>query len=196
MQQRIRSAASPDRHHQRVGDELRRHRRLHRPADGSAREQVEDHGDVEPPLRGPDVGEVGHPFLVRRRGGELTVEDIGRRIAFPLAGIGWQAAPPRPCPQGLLPHQSLDAMKPASDTGGQQIVPDPPGAISTVAGNEARADLLRQHLIGSRPGTARPRQPRLETTSRDTERPAQPSRRPDPSMLRDKAELHIDSFAK
>jgi hypothetical protein len=33
MQQRVRLAAAPDRHHQGVGDELRRHRWVHRPAD-------------------------------------------------------------------------------------------------------------------------------------------------------------------
>jgi hypothetical protein len=33
-------------------------------------------------------------------------------------------------------------------------------------------------------------------TPRDTERPAQPSRRPDPPVLRNKTELHVDSFAK
>ena len=36
----------------------------------------------------------------------------------------------------------------------------------------------------------------IEPTSRDTERPAQPSRRPDHPVLRDEGELHVDSFAK
>jgi hypothetical protein len=36
MQQRIRSAASPDRHHQGIGDELCRHRSVHRPANHAA----------------------------------------------------------------------------------------------------------------------------------------------------------------
>jgi hypothetical protein len=31
---------------------------------------------------------------------------------------------------------------------------------------------------------------------RDTERPAQPFRRPDPPVLRNETELHVDSFAK
>ena len=43
---------------------------------------------------------------------------------------------------------------------------------------------------------ARPGQPRIEATPRDTERPAQPPRRPDHPVLRDEGELHVDSFAK
>jgi hypothetical protein len=41
-----------------------------------------------------------------------------------------------------------------------------------------------------------PRQPGLEAGSRDAQRFAQPYHRPDRTVLRDKAELHIDSFAK
>ena len=37
MQQGVRFAASPDRHHEGVCDELRRHFHLHRPADDIAR---------------------------------------------------------------------------------------------------------------------------------------------------------------
>jgi hypothetical protein len=36
MQQRIRLTAPPERHQQRIGDELRRHGRAHRPADHTA----------------------------------------------------------------------------------------------------------------------------------------------------------------
>jgi len=36
VQQRIRLAPSPDRHHQRIRDQLRSHRGTHRPADDTA----------------------------------------------------------------------------------------------------------------------------------------------------------------
>ena len=78
MQQGVRLAASPDRHQQSIGDELRRHLRLNRPADDAAREPVDDGGDVEPALRGPDIGEVGDPFAVRLIGFELPVERVRR----------------------------------------------------------------------------------------------------------------------
>jgi hypothetical protein len=35
-----------------------------------------------------------------------------------------------------------------------------------------------------------------EAASRDTERPAQLVRRPDPPVLRNEGEFHVDSFAK
>jgi hypothetical protein len=35
------------------------------PADDPAREQVDDDGEVQPTLAGPDIGNVGAPFLVR-----------------------------------------------------------------------------------------------------------------------------------
>ena len=39
----------------------------HRPADHEARVQIENHGQVEPALGGPHVGEVPGPHLVRMR---------------------------------------------------------------------------------------------------------------------------------
>src|SRR5258708_716497 len=44
--------------------------------------------------------------------------------------------------------------------------------------------------------TARSCQPGIKPTPRDTERLAQPTRRPDPAVLRNKTELHVDSLAK
>ena len=76
MQQGIGLAAPPDRHDQCIGDELGSHLRLHRPSDDTPREQV-DHGrDIEPAFGGPDIGEVGHPFLVGAVRRELTVQHI------------------------------------------------------------------------------------------------------------------------
>jgi hypothetical protein len=47
MQQLSGPAAPPDRHHQRIGDELGRHRRAHRPTHYSAREQIDDGRYIE-----------------------------------------------------------------------------------------------------------------------------------------------------
>ena len=77
MQQRVRFAPSPDRHHQGVGDELRRHRCVHRPTDHPAREQIDDGGHIEPTLRCPDIGKVGDPFAVGSGGVEAAVEHVG-----------------------------------------------------------------------------------------------------------------------
>jgi len=48
----------------------------HRPADDAAGEQVDDNGQIQPPLAGPDVGDVGGPFLVRSLRREVLVDDV------------------------------------------------------------------------------------------------------------------------
>src|SRR5258706_4013499 len=78
----------------------------------------------------------------------------------------------------------------------QHVVPHSPGPVGSIAGEEAGANLRAQFLIAPAALTARPCQPGIATTPRDTERPAQPVRRPDPPGLRNEAELHVDSFAK
>jgi hypothetical protein len=75
-------------------------------------------------------------------------------------------------------------------------MPHAPGAVGTVAGKEAGAHLRADILVASATPTARSCQPRIKPTSRDTERLAQPFRRPESLVLRNETELHIDSFAK
>src|SRR5438067_7164037 len=77
----------------------------------------------------------------------------------------------------------------------QHVFPHPPGAVGPVARNKAGAHLCAKLFIASAALTARPCQPGIEPTSRDTERLAQPTRRPDPPVLRNETELHVDSFA-
>src|ERR1035437_7174327 len=77
-----------------------------------------------------------------------------------------------------------------------QIVPYAPGAIGPITREEAGANLRAQLFIVLTAPTARSCQPGIEPAPRDTERPAQPSRRPDHPVLRDEGELHVDSFAK
>jgi hypothetical protein len=48
MQQRVGPTPPPDRNHQGIGDELRRHRGAHRPADDTAGEEMDDGSPVEP----------------------------------------------------------------------------------------------------------------------------------------------------
>lgn len=52
-------------------------RGLGRPADHPAREQINHHRQIQPPLVGLDVGDVGHPDLVGRIHLELPVQGVG-----------------------------------------------------------------------------------------------------------------------
>jgi hypothetical protein len=60
--QGVELAPAPDRHQQRVGDELRQHRHTHRPDNDAALEQVDHDSNIQPVLGGPDVGEFGGPL--------------------------------------------------------------------------------------------------------------------------------------
>jgi len=197
VQQRVGLAPSPDRHHQRIGDELRRHRRAHRPADDAPGEEVDDGRHIEPALRRPDVGEVRDPFAVGSRGFEGAVEHVGSDGGdLPLAQVRRQATPARACFKALQPHQSLDPVQAAAHAIGQQVAPHPPGAIGAVARQEACAHLCAQLFVLMAACAAWPGQPGVESTARDTERLAYPYRRPDPPVLRNEGELHVLSFAK
>src|SRR5712691_4471855 len=87
-------------------------------------------------------------------------------------------------------------MQSARHTLGDHVVPHAPGPIGPVAGEEAGANLHAKLFVAPAALTARSCQPSIEAAPRDTECPAQPFRRPDPPVLRDEGELHVDSFAK
>jgi hypothetical protein len=110
MRQGIGFSATPDRHHQRVGHELGGHGVAHRPADHPPGEQVDDGRAIEPALGGPDVGEVGHPLLVRSIGRELAIEHVVGDDR-PLAEILGQPAPPGTRFQAVKAHQPFDAVQ-------------------------------------------------------------------------------------
>jgi hypothetical protein len=78
MQQFGRPVPSPQRHQQRIQDELRGHGGLHRPADDSPTVEIQNGGQEQPPFAGRDVGEVRDPFLVRRVRLEPPIQDVGR----------------------------------------------------------------------------------------------------------------------
>jgi hypothetical protein len=87
-------------------------------------------------------------------------------------------------------------MQTARDAFRQQVAPNPPGAIGPIARHEAGTDLRSNLFFVKAALAAWSRQPGIEATPRDTERLAQPIRRPDPPVLRNETELHVDSFAK
>ena len=197
MQKRLGPSSAPDCHDERIGDELRCHGRAHRPAHHPPGEQIDDGSHVKPAFRRPDVGKICNPFAVGRWRIEGPVQHVrGDGGRLPVTRIGRQAPPSRPRVKGLPPHQPLDPMQSAGDPLGKHVFPNAPGTVGTVAGKEARPHLGFQFLVAAAARAARARQPGVEATTRDPERPAYPSRRPDSPVLRDESELHVLSFAK
>src|SRR3954453_724271 len=74
--------------------------------------------------------------------------------------------------------------------------PHAPSPVGAVTAKEARPHLGTKLVIVPASLAAGPCQPGIEATPRDTERLAHPQHWPYPSVLRDEAELHVDSFAK
>ena len=77
-----------------------------------------------------------------------------------------------------------------------EIAPDAPGSIGPIAADEARSNLGAEFFIAAAASAARSLQPGVQSSARDTERPAHPVHGPDPPVLRNEGELHVDSFAK
>lgn len=161
------------------------------------REEIEHYGDEQPPFARPDVREVGDPLLIRARRGELAIQHIGReRVRRAPARIHGVRAAAWPGPERLPPHESGDVLPPAGVARIPNVVQDAPRAVRAVAQQEAPPHVEEDPSVRHGPPARRTRAPRIEATPRDPERPAQHLDRPGPSVFRDEAELHIDSFAK
>jgi hypothetical protein len=197
MQQLLRLATSPQRHHQRVGDELRRHLIAHRPADHAPRVQIQHHGEVQPAFRSPDVREVGHPALVRRCCHELPSQQVRcDRALGPTTVVYRQATSLVAGLKARHKHQPRHAVDAAAKAPIVQIAHNAPTAVGAVALLEARADRHQQLLVDSGASAWAAPQPLVEPAPRDTESPAHQPNLPYPSVLRDELEPHRGSFAK
>jgi hypothetical protein len=75
-----------ERHVQRLEHQLGAQVSLHGPANDASAERVEDHGEIEKAGPGRDVGDVGDPQPIGRRGAEVALDQVG-----PRAGPGDRA---------------------------------------------------------------------------------------------------------
>jgi hypothetical protein len=129
--------------------------------------------------------------------GELPVQHIvGYRRGGSLAIIYRAPTAAGTSAQSVTAHEPLDPMQTAHSALGQHVTPDPPRTIRAITRREAGPHTRPQCLIAACPRTRRPGQPGMKPAARDTERLAKPPHRPNPSMLCNEAELHIDSLAK
>ncbi len=150
---------------------------------------------TKPAFGRPDIGEVGHPFLVRSVGCELAIQDVGHDDRS-VAGIFRQTAPPWSRSERVLTHQPLNAMKTARQAFSQHIMPDTPGTIGSVAVLETLPNLVQQNLIVAGMVARRAIEPGMEAGTRNPQRFAEPCHRPDRTVLCNKRKLHIASLAK
>lgn len=197
VQQLVGLAAPPQRHQQGVADQLRRHRAAHRPADDAPRVQIQHCRHEEPAFCRPEIGEVGHPFAVRRVGLELPLQHVGsdavlgahtgvRRAATALAT--------RLQPRRL--HQPGHPVLAAGLARIVQVAPDAGRTVGAVACLEALADAAGQPQVLPLPAARRAAQPFVEPAMGDFHDPTHRPRRPDRAMPGDESVPHVGSFAK
>jgi len=80
----LRLLPAEQRHLQRIADQLRRHALGHGPTDNSAGIQVQHHGQIQPALFCPQVGDISRPLLVWRAGIKILSQQIvGHRQIMP-----------------------------------------------------------------------------------------------------------------
>ena len=68
--------SSPDGYHQGLQNDICRLTALHGPADHAPGVKIDDHRKVDEPFLRPDIGNIGHPNLVRGLDVELPVKSI------------------------------------------------------------------------------------------------------------------------
>src|SRR5215207_1527642 len=104
------AVALPQGHPQRDHDQLGPLGRGHVPSDDPLSEDVDDERDVDEPGPRPDVGEVGDPDPVRRRRGEIAIQ----QVTSPLAVLGRDRGPDALVPPD--PGQAEAAHRPVHGT--------------------------------------------------------------------------------
>ena len=166
---------------------------MHRPANNPARVQVQHCRHVEPTLCRPDVGTVSHPFLIRRIGLEMAIQNVTRdRTALPavLRSTRRLGRARKACSRMSRSMRCKPQLWPRAST---LCHTRPVGPVAT---QETLTHQRTQDFICLAALAPRPYQPRIKATARDTERLANQSHRPAHSVLRHEVELHIDSLAK
>ena len=195
MQQARRRAPAGQRQAERVEGEVVGDALAHRPADGEARAEIEDHRQVEPALARRDVGDVGHPRLVGHGPLELSRQDVGRDRKRVTRVRRDPEASAAPGDQPADPHEARHALATRAAAAGRQLGVNPRAAVALPALGMDRRDLEAQPTGRPRSWRWRPRLLRVEARARHLERAAQPDR--EGGLLRsDEREPHGFSFAK
>ena len=148
-------------HLQCVDDELGAHVRRELPADDRAAVAVEDEGEVDEAAPAADVGQVGHPLLVRAGGAEVALQEVAGPLEGGLVGDRRPLAAAAPLAfEPLGAHQPGDPVAADLDAAPAQLLPGLPGAIDAPVAGAGGVDLRDQLPVlelaaGRHPGSAR-----------------------------------------
>src|SRR6266516_4945256 len=148
-------SAQPERHLERVEDEVGAHVHRELPADDHPAVGVDHEREVDESFPAAQVAQVGDPELVRTRGAEVALDEVGppRRQRVRLGRLPRLAAPLR-ADDPARAHQPLHAAARHPLAGTRERLPHPPIAVGEVIGGVQLPDPPEQPLVLDRSRTA------------------------------------------
>ena len=169
----------------------------HRPAHDLASEQVKYGGEVQPPLVGRNVGDVGQPDLVRPSGDEALIEDIvgDRQAVFAIGGDHPKAAVRRRV-DAVPSHQPFNAAAADRATFAPQGGMDAWRPVTAPMLRVDPPDVAEECPVRRRPGTFRSTPPRVVAAGRDPEGITQHAYRPRIALIFNASEPHFGGSEK
>src|SRR5487761_941988 len=145
----------------------------HGPPDNAAREDVEDDGQVEPALPGPDVGDVADVLLIRLVRAEVAVHEVGRHRQRGVALGGLSIAAPVRAFDPQLMHQAAHPFAGAADVVVvSELVPDSRHSVIAARAGVNGGDERAQSRVFFLTRAFRPGPPGVVAARGDTEQPA------------------------
>src|SRR5919106_1431154 len=190
VQQAQLGPALPQSHRQSSSRQLRRQALAHRPAHHAPRAQIQQHRQIQPPLRRPDVGDVPHPHLVRTLGTELTIQPVRRHL---MRRHRTRRHPETTTPARLqprTPHQPLDALAPTQLLLLLELPMHPRAAIAAPALLIHGPNGHQKSAIFPGVPALRPAPPTVVPTARHLQHTAQEEDPELPLVLSDESVLH------
>jgi hypothetical protein len=177
-------------------DELGLQRRAHRPPDDTARGEVEDHGEIDPPLGGPTGCDIRRPNAIRPR--DLTLP--GYPISHDVRGVttvrGHAKSPPPVRVQPPEVHQSAHAALADANPLRAQRAMQPRTAVCLATLGVDHPEARREVTIGLRARRWRAIPPGVESAGADVERPTERADRVVGLLRSDERKAHSLYLAK
>src|SRR3954454_7700353 len=137
---------------------------LHGPAHDFAAPDINDHCQIQKVLaRGRNVGDVGDPELIRSRGREVPLDQIGGRPRRAILLRGPRPFAAADAHELVLSHQTSDSLASDRTSFGLQLLVDARGSIGSARPPINRFDLLAEHLVVLPPLGTPPVFPRVVT---------------------------------
>ena len=118
-----------------------------RPAHHAPREKVNDHGQIDPTLPRPDIGDVARPLLVRPARGKVLLQEIRRDVEGVVAVGGALELPAADDLDAVLAHQSAHTALADADAQLIQLLGHARPAVAAQAQPVLIADMGEKHHV-------------------------------------------------